>query len=67
MTHTKDKQYDIIIMKIYNNGKPYICNKNNPKKPINTLIQFKEQPDKLYSNLIIRLHEQTIGFARIFN
>jgi small GTP-binding protein len=63
--HTKDKQYDIVIVGFCNDGKPFICNNNNPKKPIDTLIQFKDQPKIVYSNLIVRLHDQTIGLARI--
>lgn len=63
--HTKDKQYEVIIIGFYNDGKPFISPANNPKKPIDTLLLFKEQPTEVYSNLVIRLHDMTVGLARI--
>lgn len=63
--HSHDQHYEVTIVDIQNNGKPYVTGNNNPKRPVDTLIKFKENPGTINSNLVVRLGDQTIGLARI--
>lgn len=65
VVHTKDKLVNIKIIAVDNNNIGFITNKNNPDKPVDLLIQFVDSPPKVYSNLVIRDLNMTIGFARI--
>lgn len=63
--HSKDKCYSGTIVAFYNDGKPFINSGNNPKQPVDTLIQLHDDPPTIYSNLIIRLGDETIGLAKV--
>jgi peptide chain release factor subunit 3 len=65
IVHTKDKQYSATILGLDNDKKPFITKLTNPKLPIDTIIKFNEEPTEVYSNLVIRISDETIGLARV--
>jgi translation elongation factor EF-1alpha len=65
VVHTKDKHYPATIMGLDNNRKPFITKLTNPKLPIDTIIRFNEKPDEVYTNLVVRISDETIGLARV--
>jgi peptide chain release factor subunit 3 len=65
IVHTKDKEYPATIMGLDNDKKPFITQLTNPKIPIDTIIKFNEKPQEVYTNLVVRISDETIGLARI--
>jgi small GTP-binding protein len=63
--HSKENYYEATIMGFYHDGKPFISMANNPKQPVDTIIKLKDKPKSFYSNLVIRLNDETIGLARV--
>lgn len=63
--HSKDVYYEATIMGFHHDGKPFISMANNPKQPVDTIIKLKDNPKTFYSNLVIRLNDETIGLARV--
>ena len=63
--HSKDMYYEATIVGFHNNGKQFITDKSNPKKPIDTIIKLRDTPKNIYSNLVVRINDETIGLARI--
>jgi translation elongation factor EF-1alpha len=72
IAHSKDKYYPVVIKLIKNDKFNFVTHKNSVDakgngKLIDVELEFVDKPDKIHSNLIIRIEDRTIGLAKVYD